>query len=783
MPYPNAGVDSKPSSSRRILRRLLPAFLFALLVAAVYRDPLFTGRNFVGRDLVPYGLPMEKMVHDAWARGRIPVWSEDLSGGRPLFPNPNAGTLYPVRLALSRVPFAAAMRWFPVVQWILAGAGMLALLGALGASRGAAWVGAATYVFSGVLVTSVFYLPNQPPTAFHPWVLWAMARPATRPEVRAILLALAFGLLFLLGDVFAVGISLLAALCWIAFETAGEERRRSIAALGAGLVLAGLLAAPQIVATGMLAPETRRAVTGIQLREVLGFTLSPWRLAELVVPYPFGDFWTLDDNAAWGSGVFRSLFVTLYAGAFALVGLVSVRGARGARCARGLFFAGLALAAVFRFVPSAWGERASWIPLRFPEKFAVAMALALAVLAGLAFDRFRGAARVPSWVLGTAAALAIAAAAASRFPADSGKTAFSAVGASPAAPGAPAAAGRQIASALAEGGLFWAATWIALELLRARRHAGPLAAAALLTAIPIAANRRIAHTEAEAAVLAPTAFARAIARRDPSGQYRALDETILQAPSPMMIRGTVGDPFLTESLRQNWSLATQALWGRGAVLNLDPDRGDFSRLDSLRKVSGLAAAAPEGAGLFASVSLRFGLRWPDQAPLPGFREFGREATRTWDENAGALPDLRLLERWKEAEGAVPALQTLPRLDPGEVVLETGRRAEMTAAPGRLRILEKTPERLALEVSSPDPTWLFVLRGFWSHRAIAIDGRAAEAVPAQLAFSAVSIPAGEHRVEWAEKVPGLEVSRWGPLLFALCAGGLLLRRSSGTAGAA
>jgi len=165
MPYPNAGVDSKPSSSRRILRRLLPALLFALLVVAVYRDPLLTGRNFVGRDLVPYGLPMEKMVHDAWARGRIPVWSADLSGGRPLFPNPNSGTLYPVRVALSRVPFPVAMRWFPVLQWILAGLGMLALLSALGASRAAAWVGAATYVFSGVLVTSVFYLPNQPPTA------------------------------------------------------------------------------------------------------------------------------------------------------------------------------------------------------------------------------------------------------------------------------------------------------------------------------------------------------------------------------------------------------------------------------------------------------------------------------------------------------------------------------------------------------------------------------------------------------------------------------------------
>ncbi len=779
MPYPHAGVDSKPTSSRRILHGLLPAVLFALLVVAVYRDPLLTGRNFVGRDLVPYGLPMEKMVHDAWARGRVPVWSEDLSGGRPLFPNPNAGALYPVRLLLSRLPFPVAMRWFPVVQWILAGFGMLALLGALGASRTAAWVAAATYVFSGVLVTMVFYLPIQPSTAFHPWVLWAMARPATRFEIRALLLAVTFGLLFLLGDVFAVGIALLAALCWIVFETTGAERRRALAALGAGLVLGGLLAAPQIVATGLLAPETRRAVTGIPLREVLGLSLSPWRLAEFVVPYPFGDFWTLDDRAAWGSGVFRSLFVTLYAGAFAAVALVAMwRGRiRGVRCARGLFLAGLALSVVFRVVPASWGERASWIPLRFPEKFAVAMALALAMLAGLAFDRFRSSRRVPSWVLAAASALAIAAAAASRFPARAGAVASAAVGA---AQEAPAEAGLQIANALAEGGLFWAATWIALELLRGPGRARLAAAVAILTAIPIAASRRIAQTESEASVLPPTAFARAIARRDPGGQYRALDETVFQPPSPMMIRGPVGDPYLTESFRQNWSLAAQALWDRGAVLNLDPDRGDLSRLDSLRKVAGLAAAAPEGAGLFSSVALRFGIRWPDQSPLPGFREFARAATRAWDENPNALPDLRLLVSWKEEDGAVPALQALPHLSPGEVVLETGRRAAAAASPGRLRILEKTPERLILETASPDPTWLFVLRGYWSYRTVRIDGRPVEVVPAQLAFSAVAVPEGAHRVDWVEEVPGLGASRWGPVVFALIAVVLLLRRTAGTA---
>ena len=44
------------------------------------------------------------------------------------------------------------------------------------------------------------------------------------------------------------------------------------------------------------------------------------------------------------------------------------------------------------FLPDAWRSLASPVPLRYPEKLAVPMTLALAVLAGVAFDRVRAAA-------------------------------------------------------------------------------------------------------------------------------------------------------------------------------------------------------------------------------------------------------------------------------------------------------------------------------------------------------------------------------------------------------
>ena len=76
--------------------------LFLALVVVVYADPLFRPRAFGGRDLTPYNYPTESVVHDAYARGRLPVWISEISGGRPLLANPNVGALYPVRPLLSR---------------------------------------------------------------------------------------------------------------------------------------------------------------------------------------------------------------------------------------------------------------------------------------------------------------------------------------------------------------------------------------------------------------------------------------------------------------------------------------------------------------------------------------------------------------------------------------------------------------------------------------------------------------------------------------------------------
>jgi hypothetical protein len=772
----NAGNTTLAARLRQAARRALPGALLALLVCGVYSDALFSRRNFGGRDLLAYNLPMENAVHDAYARGRLPVWMTEVSGGRPLLPNPNAGALYPARPFLALFSFPLAMRLFPLFHWALAGIGVLCLARSIGASRAAAWVAAVTYAFSGVAVSEVFFPHILPGLALLPWIVLAAGRPGVPGIRRILLLSFLFALVFLAGDVFSSGLAVACASLWILLEEPRALRARELLRLVSSLLLAALAAAPQIVATLLWIPETGRAVTGLTLGESLLYSISPFRLLELVVPYPFGSTSALDVSEVWSRAVFHGkalgLFATLYAGAFAVVGALTARRerARGARFARVLALAVLVVSVTPSLLPASWGRLASPLSLRNPEKFAVGLALALAILAALAFDRFRKLAPRPRGMLVAAKVLCLFAALSWLWPDAAGRFALRFTGD---ASGPARLAGEKLAIAFAEAGLLWIATLLALEALRALPRAGLPACLALLTICPIAANRRIATTFREEALFSPTPFARFLRRADPQGAYRTMGAAGYRPASALQEAEAGNDPGQIEFSRRNWHQYTPALWQRGTVFNEDFDAGDLSRLQSLRRVSFRAAGHGQARPFFGALALRFGIRFRDQAPLPGYHRVGGDALMDWDEQEEAYPDIRLLESWREETGAVQALNLLPLLKDGEIVVESGSRAAGSARPGRLRVFERTPERLSLETVTPDATWLFVLRGYWSERTVFVDGGEAEDAPAQLAFSAVRVPAGRHRIDWRERVPGGRISGFGPVLYALFAAGCFL----------
>jgi hypothetical protein len=773
-----SATPQRPATGQARPGLLLLSFLFVLLVVAVYADPLFFRRNFAGRDILGYNLPVEKSIHAAYRRGRLPVWLSEVSGGRPLLPNPNAGALYPARPALALLPLPLAVRLYPLLHWALAGSGVLLLLSVIGASPWAAWTGAVIYVFSGVSVSEVFYSNYQPGMTLLPWVLWAFHRPAATAAGRILPLSLFFGLLFLAGDVFTSSLALLCTLLWLVLEREKAEQKRLVAALGIALLLAALLALPQIVATALWIPHTNRAVLGMKLREAFLYSVSPYRLLELAIPFPFGPTWQLDPLRVWGWKVFQlksvGFFSSLYAGSFAAVALVAAWRSRlpGARFARSLFLIGVALSVLPGFVPASWGGLPSLVPLRFPEKFAVGIVLALSVFGARLFDRLQGSGRPPRWPLAAGSLLALLAAFSALAPEAAGRLATRLTGAEASL---SRVAAEELSPALAEAGLLWMATVVALGLLARGKRWPFRVAVLLLTAIPILADRRIARTFRQEEVFAQTAFDRFQKRSDPDGLYRALGESIYSDPSGVETRHLSSDPGQLEFSRRNWDQYTHVLWDRGTVFNLDFDVGDLSRLESLRRLSALAAASSDSSPFFGALALKWGIRFHDQKALPGYAPFAGSALQIWDRHERAFPAIRLAQRWREETGALAAAAILPRLAPGEMVLETGSRRTGQASAGSVLVQEATPERVRLLTRASERSWLFVLRGYWPYRSVRVDGREEEVVPAQIAFSAVAVPPGRHTIEWAERVPGLSFSGWGPLLFLAGCAALLLRR--------
>jgi hypothetical protein len=757
------------------MKRALPAALFAVFVVAVYADPLLTGRMFSGRDLIAYNHPMEKAIHDAYARGRLPVWMADVSGGRPLAPNPNAGAFYPLRPLLSLLPFSLAMRLFPVLHWIVAGLGAFLLTRRLGCSRRGAWIGAATYAFSGVGVSQVFYPSTHPGVALLPWIVWATLLEPARPAWRVAVLSLLLAVDLLAGDIFTVALALSASLLWLLIGREGAGRSRRVFELAGALGLALLAAMPQVLATALWAPLTERGVTGLTVGDALELSLHPLRLLELVIPFPFGATWEIDPATVWGGPILTTglagLFASLYAGALAPLGLFWLPDSSNARYARVLLVCGVVLSVFGVFVPAALYGLRSPLPLRHPEKFAVVISLALAILAALACDAGTSGRRWPRWALAVGLALAGLAVAAALERDAAGRWAVALTGSGA---GLASVASRQLAGALAEGGLLWTATVVALDLLASAGRWRGTVGLSLLTLVPVAADRPIARAFSEQAVLAPTVFARTLERLDPLRQFRVFGRRGSRPASELGRRDSGADPALLDGLRRGWLFFTPALWNEGTVFNVDFDRGDLSRLHSLRRLAGDRRKLPDPIPLFESLSIRWSIRFRDEPPLPGFARAGGDGLQEWDEDLRALPDMRAAETWTEAAGPAEALAVLSASSGRDLVLETGTRAAGRGACGPLRVVEKSPERLSLDVDCPQAGWLFALRGYWPYRDVRVDGREADVVPAQLAFSAVAVPEGRHRVDWSERLPGWDVSRWGPVLFGLCTGLLLAR---------
>ncbi len=93
-------------------------------------------------DVLPFWLPTWCYLGKSLGAGHIPLWNPAVMGGIPFAVDPQSGWLYlPPMLLFTAFPCHAAIRWFIVLQPILAGLGMYWFLTSEKLSRPAATVG------------------------------------------------------------------------------------------------------------------------------------------------------------------------------------------------------------------------------------------------------------------------------------------------------------------------------------------------------------------------------------------------------------------------------------------------------------------------------------------------------------------------------------------------------------------------------------------------------------------------------------------------------------------
>lgn len=137
-------------------------------------------------------------------------------------------------------------------------------------------------------------------------------------------------------------------------------------------------------------------------------------------------------------------------------------------------------------------------------------------------------------------------------------------------------------------------------------------------------------------------------------------------------------------------------------------------------------------------------------------------------NLRALPRARLMGRPHYADGPAEAIAALETLGPETrsrlVVEDPDRPLPPTAeVEGTARIAEDLPERVTVETESASPAYLMLADTFDPGWSATLDGRPVAIRPAYVAFRAVALPAGAHRVVFTYRPVGF--------LLGLCLSGL------------
>jgi hypothetical protein len=786
----------------------------AVLVLSLLHGMLTAGENQLpGRDSVNLYI-WEIYTRSVLATGTLPFWNPFHFAGTPHLADPQTTVLYPPAMLLRWLPPDAFLAWMAALHIWLGGAGALLLSRVIGlgwlastAVAVAAMLGGATgaRLHNGHLL--LLYC-----AAWLPWAIGlailSLRRPTVWPHPLLVLvLVLQFLAGYIQGSVYLVGAVCLYYLYSAVWPEAGDRssRRRALAQLTVLGALSLGVAAFQLLPTARLVVEAGRR-SGIPYEDSIE---GGWSLQSLVTFF-FPFFGVSADTPH------RDLAEAVAYVGWALMALVPLALVDARRRRIAIFFCLLAATAVATasvYLPVYRLHHAILPGFRYPGRVLFLATLTLAVLGGLGLERFIALWRTRSWgvlVLGLVPSVAvIVASALVVLPAD-------ALDLHPPAPGWPWLPWVLVAGLITVGvlaGRAWHATALAIAVAlvtvdigafvagaerpvtvepidRVRRWMGPVDPGRGISTCEhrISAGEMLRIGQAGVDGLAGitlddyTDWVHVTTSGNPlpnDGQFHGIDsEGLFPARRDLLDAANVSIVYACAPLDVP-SLSLVSRVDEVYVYRNESARPRaFWTCDGLMTTKASATARILGARFDREGRLQprtyVNVRWARDVAADRRRSLEHHHSlqdgaalddRTWRYALGdasvagvialiqdpAVEDTQGVDRGTGQVPQPPPSADDEKSDAGQQMV-TGTEACTASGAVDVTVQNQLDGRLDAVVQAPADGYVFLSEPYYPERVAFIDGQPVAAVKANLAFTAVPVPAGTHRLE-LRYVPG------------------------------
>ncbi|MBI5723700.1 MAG: hypothetical protein HZA50_07075 [Planctomycetes bacterium] len=264
----------------------LPDILIVLLLACLPMAmlyPLWLNPTSAGEDDVLYYYPVRKTTGQELAAGRLPIFTDREACGSAVFADPQTSIMYPTTWFFAAMEPKLAYSLSIFAAFGLAGVGAYLYLRRIGLLRPAAAFGATAFMFCGFMVGHRVHLTILNIAPLLGWGLWAIEVMRACPKKGILAMTPVVALALVGGHPQFIHVGLV----WAAyFLFRARPLLRSALALTVCVVIGGLIAMPQLMATAQALDQATRNTLGYG--PVGENSYLPSSLALMFYPFIYG---------------------------------------------------------------------------------------------------------------------------------------------------------------------------------------------------------------------------------------------------------------------------------------------------------------------------------------------------------------------------------------------------------------------------------------------------------------------------------------------------------------